>query len=182
MRSRTQTWSSPWAVPRMGKRSSLKADRIHTPEARTPAGPRVAQADGTMPAERTYVSPLREKAAARTRALILQHSGYEQAMRQILALRTPETVLKALAQGTRMGNEGQFTVHEAIRKAHRGGHSRPAVVLVRPHRLAHLGDRERLVMGSGRERPLPNGGRHSLLNPGIHGMLRHPTPAEGCTG
>ncbi|WP_369244893.1 TetR/AcrR family transcriptional regulator [Streptomyces sp. R41] len=38
-------------------------------------------------------------------------------MRQILALRTPETVLKALAHGTRMGNEGQFTVHEAIRKA-----------------------------------------------------------------
>ncbi|MGW3569978.1 hypothetical protein ACWDSL_39970 [Streptomyces sp. NPDC000941] len=132
--------------------------------------------------QRTYVSPLREKAAARTRALILQHSGYEQAMRQILALRTPEAVLKALAQGTRMGNEGQFTVHEAIRKAHRGGHSRPAVVLVRPHRLAHLGDRERLVVGSGRERPLPNGSRHSLRNPGIHGMLRHPTPAEGCTG
>ncbi|MER7793972.1 helix-turn-helix domain-containing protein [Streptomyces sp. NPDC097640] len=120
-----------------------------------------------MASKRTYVSPLREQAAAQTRALILRQatelfaergygrvtvadiasaagvaaktvfasvgskgdildrivdqgvadSGYEQAMRQILALRTPEAVLKALAQGTRMGNEGQFTVHEAIRKA-----------------------------------------------------------------
>ncbi|MGY0055734.1 TetR/AcrR family transcriptional regulator [Streptomyces sp. LZ34] len=120
-----------------------------------------------MPSKRTYVSPLREQAAAQTRALILQRatelfaergygrvtiadiasaagvaaktvfasvgskgdildrivdqgvadSGYEQAMRQILALPTPEAVLKALAHGTRMGNEGQFTVHEAIRKA-----------------------------------------------------------------
>lgn len=112
-------------------------------------------------------SPLREQAAARTRALILgqatelfaEHgygrvtvadiasaagvasktvfasvgsksdilnrivdqgviaSGYEQAMEDLLALRTPESVLKALAHGTRMGNEGQFAVHEAIRKA-----------------------------------------------------------------
>jgi AcrR family transcriptional regulator len=44
-------------------------------------------------------------------------SGYEQAMRQVLSLRTPQAVLKALAEGTRMGNEGQFTVHEAIHKA-----------------------------------------------------------------
>lgn len=44
-------------------------------------------------------------------------SGYEQAMEELLALRTPESVLKALAHGTRMGNEGQFAVHEAIRKA-----------------------------------------------------------------
>ncbi|WP_406177035.1 TetR/AcrR family transcriptional regulator [Streptomyces sp. NBC_00996] len=120
-----------------------------------------------MPPKRPYVSPLREQAAARTRALILQRaaelfadrgygrvtvaniaaaagvapktvfasvgsksdildqivdqgvvdSGYEQAMQQLLTLHTPETVLKALARGTRMGNEGQFTVHEAIRKA-----------------------------------------------------------------
>lgn len=109
-----------------------------------------------MPSKRRYVSPLREQAAARTRALILgqatelfaEHgygrvtvadiasaagvasktvfasvgsksdilnrivdqgviaSGYEQAMEDLLALRTPESVLKALAHGTRMGNEG----------------------------------------------------------------------------
>jgi AcrR family transcriptional regulator len=120
-----------------------------------------------MPSKRAYVSPLREQAAAQTRALILQRaaelfaergygrvtiadiasaagvasktvfasvgskgdildrivdqgvvaSGYERSMRQLLALRTPEAVLKALAHGTRRGNEGQFTVHEAIRKA-----------------------------------------------------------------
>ncbi|MEU9286200.1 TetR family transcriptional regulator [Streptomyces sp. NPDC048275] len=120
-----------------------------------------------MPSKRSYVSPLREQAAARTRALILRHatelfaergygrvtvagiaaaagvasktvfasvgskgdilnrivdqgviaSGYEQAMKDLLALRTPESVLEALAHGTRMGNEGQFAVHEAIRKA-----------------------------------------------------------------
>ncbi|WP_393100727.1 TetR family transcriptional regulator [Streptomyces sp. LN325] len=120
-----------------------------------------------MPSKRAYVSPLREQAAARTRALIRQRaaelfagrgygrvtvadiaaaagvaaktvvasagsksdildrivdqgvadSGYEQAMRQVLALRTPEAVLTALARGTRLGNEEQFTVHEAIRKA-----------------------------------------------------------------
>ncbi|MGW6896781.1 TetR family transcriptional regulator [Streptomyces sp. NBC_01727] len=120
-----------------------------------------------MSSKRAYVSPLREQAAAQTRALILQRaaelfadrgygrvtvadiaaaagvasktvfasvgskgdildrivgqgvvaSGYEQAMRQVLALRTPEAVLEALARGTRVGNEGQFTVHEAIRKA-----------------------------------------------------------------
>ncbi|MFI1395970.1 TetR/AcrR family transcriptional regulator [Streptomyces sp. NPDC020681] len=44
-------------------------------------------------------------------------SGYEQAMQDLFALRTPEEVLEALARGTRRGNEGQFTVHEAIRKA-----------------------------------------------------------------
>ncbi|MCX5315516.1 TetR/AcrR family transcriptional regulator [Streptomyces sp. NBC_00154] len=120
-----------------------------------------------MSSKRAYISPLREQAAAQTRALILQRaaelfadrgygrvtvadiasaagvasktvfasvgskgdildrivgqgvvaSGYEQAMRKILALRTPEAVLEALARGTRAGNEGQFTVHEAIRKA-----------------------------------------------------------------
>ncbi|WP_328935757.1 MULTISPECIES: helix-turn-helix domain-containing protein [unclassified Streptomyces] len=120
-----------------------------------------------MPTKRRYVSPLREQAAARTRALILGHatelfaergygrvtvadiasaagvasktvfaslgsksdilnlivdqgvlaSGYEQAMTELLELPTPEAVLKALAHGTRLGNEGQFAVHEAIRKA-----------------------------------------------------------------
>src|SRR5258708_4505625 len=44
-------------------------------------------------------------------------SGYEQSMQQVLDLQTPEAILKALARGTRVGNEGQFTVHEAIRKA-----------------------------------------------------------------
>ncbi|WP_020556344.1 TetR family transcriptional regulator [Embleya scabrispora] len=42
---------------------------------------------------------------------------YEQAMEQVIAQRTPEGVLEALARGTRLGNEGQFTVHEAVRKA-----------------------------------------------------------------
>jgi AcrR family transcriptional regulator len=120
-----------------------------------------------MPTKRRYVSPLREQAAARTRALILGHatelfaergygrvtvadiasaagvasktvfasvgsksdilnlivdqgvlaSGYEQAMRELLELPTPEAVLKALAHGTRLGNERQFALHEAIRKA-----------------------------------------------------------------
>ncbi|MET9122335.1 TetR/AcrR family transcriptional regulator [Streptomyces sp. NPDC004528] len=120
-----------------------------------------------MPSKRPYVSPLREQAAARTRAVILRcaaelfagrgygrvtvadiagaagvaaktvfasvgsksdildrivdqgvaDSGYEQAMRQVLALRTPGEVLVALARGTRLGNEEQFTVHEAILKA-----------------------------------------------------------------
>ncbi|MGW3156503.1 TetR/AcrR family transcriptional regulator [Streptomyces sp. NPDC001089] len=120
-----------------------------------------------MPSKRPYVSPLREQAAARTRALILRcaaelfagrgygrvtvadiaaaagvaaktvfasvgsksdildrivdqgvaDSGYEQAMRQVLALWNPEEVLAALARGTRLGNEEQFTVHEAILKA-----------------------------------------------------------------
>ncbi|WP_262060216.1 TetR/AcrR family transcriptional regulator [Streptomyces sp. STR69] len=44
-------------------------------------------------------------------------SGYDQAMKELLELRSPEAVLKALAHGTRLGNEGQFAVHEAIRKA-----------------------------------------------------------------
>ncbi|MEV7320667.1 helix-turn-helix domain-containing protein [Streptomyces sp. NPDC093970] len=44
-------------------------------------------------------------------------SGYERAMAALLAGRTPEAVLRTLARGTRAGNEGQFTVHEAIRKA-----------------------------------------------------------------
>ncbi|KOV52802.1 hypothetical protein ADL00_35695 [Streptomyces sp. AS58] len=44
-------------------------------------------------------------------------SGYEQAMEQVFTLHTPESVLEALARGTRTGNESQFSVHEAIRKA-----------------------------------------------------------------
>ncbi|MFF1519539.1 TetR family transcriptional regulator [Streptomyces sp. NPDC058305] len=44
-------------------------------------------------------------------------SGYENAMDGLLALRTRESVLQALAHGTRIGNESQFSVHEAIRKA-----------------------------------------------------------------
>jgi AcrR family transcriptional regulator len=44
-------------------------------------------------------------------------SGYEQATEGVLALRTPEKVLEALAHGTRLGNESQFAVHEAIHKA-----------------------------------------------------------------
>ncbi|MER5910314.1 TetR family transcriptional regulator [Streptomyces sp. NPDC001982] len=120
-----------------------------------------------MSTKRSYISPLREQAAAQTRSAILLRatelfaargygrvtvadiaaaagvasktvfasvgsksdildrivdqavaaSGYEQAMRQVLALRTQQEVLEALARGTRAGNEGQFTVHEAIHKA-----------------------------------------------------------------
>ncbi|MEU0785114.1 TetR/AcrR family transcriptional regulator [Streptomyces sp. NPDC006173] len=44
-------------------------------------------------------------------------SGYAQAMEGLLALGTRESVLRALAHGTREGNESQFAVHEAIRKA-----------------------------------------------------------------
>lgn len=116
---------------------------------------------------RSYVSPLREQAAARTQALILARatalfaergygrvtvadiataagvssktifasvgskadildkivddgvaaSGYEESIREILALDAPNAVLAALARGTRAGNEGQFTTHEVLRKA-----------------------------------------------------------------
>ncbi|MFI5998440.1 TetR/AcrR family transcriptional regulator [Streptomyces sp. NPDC051362] len=44
-------------------------------------------------------------------------SGYAQVMESMTTLRTRETVLEALARGTRAGNESQFAVHEAIRKA-----------------------------------------------------------------
>ncbi|MFD4612257.1 TetR/AcrR family transcriptional regulator [Streptomyces sp. NPDC058440] len=120
-----------------------------------------------MSPKRPYVSPLRQQAAARTRALILQYatelfaergygrvtvadiaaatgvsaktvfasvgskgdilnqivdqgvvaSGYENTMERLLKLDTPEAVLHALAEGTGAGNQGQFTVHEAIRTA-----------------------------------------------------------------
>ncbi|MER5208234.1 helix-turn-helix domain-containing protein [Streptomyces sp. NPDC002825] len=44
-------------------------------------------------------------------------SGDEETMRAVLAERDLESVLGALAHGTRRGNEGLFTVHEAIHKA-----------------------------------------------------------------
>ncbi|MEU8431526.1 helix-turn-helix domain-containing protein [Streptomyces sp. NPDC029216] len=44
-------------------------------------------------------------------------SGYERAMRSVRAAQDPDSVLEAVARGTRAGNEGQFAVHEAIRKA-----------------------------------------------------------------
>ncbi|MFD0273236.1 TetR/AcrR family transcriptional regulator [Kitasatospora sp. NPDC127111] len=44
-------------------------------------------------------------------------SGYEQAMRAVLAAGDAESVLRALAHGTRAGNEGMFAVHEAVHKA-----------------------------------------------------------------
>ncbi len=47
----------------------------------------------------------------------MRESDYEQALAALLDLRTPESVLEALARGTRFGNESQFLVHEAIRKA-----------------------------------------------------------------
>lgn len=120
-----------------------------------------------MSAKRLYVSPLREQAAAQTRAQILSRatelfaergygrvtvrdiaeaagvapktvfasmgsksdildrivdqgvadSGYDAAMRRILAVTSPGAVIELLAAGTRAGNEGQLTVHEAIYKA-----------------------------------------------------------------
>ncbi|MFI6152309.1 TetR/AcrR family transcriptional regulator [Kitasatospora sp. NPDC051170] len=120
-----------------------------------------------MPTKRRYVSPLREQAAAQTRAQILgsatrlfaergygrvtvadiaadagvsakavfasagskgdilneivdtavRSSGEERAMGEVLAARSPEAALTALARGTRAGNESMFTVHEAIHKA-----------------------------------------------------------------
>ena len=47
----------------------------------------------------------------------VSESGYRQTVAQVLALTTPDAVLKALAHGTRLGNEGQSTAQEAIRKA-----------------------------------------------------------------
>ncbi len=41
----------------------------------------------------------------------------DEAMGQVLGLRTPREVLTALAAGIRFGTESQFTVHEAIRLA-----------------------------------------------------------------
>ncbi|WP_329128912.1 TetR/AcrR family transcriptional regulator [Streptomyces sp. NBC_01476] len=120
-----------------------------------------------MTAKRAYVSPLREKSAARTRELILTRatalfaergygrvtvadiaaaagvapktvfasagskaeildrivdravaeSGHEAAVAHTLQLDTPAEVLRSTAHGTRLGNERQFTTHEAIRKA-----------------------------------------------------------------
>jgi AcrR family transcriptional regulator len=120
-----------------------------------------------MTAERRYVSPHRDKAAAQTRASILRQaaelfaergygrvtvadiakgagvahktvfasvgskadildqivdqavteSGYQQAVTGILTLTTPGQVLRALAHGTRVGNEEQSTAQEAIRQA-----------------------------------------------------------------
>ena len=120
-----------------------------------------------MPPSRAYVSPHREKAAAQTRAAILdraaelfaergygrvtvadiaaaagvatktvfasagskadildrivdkavEESGYQQAVVHVLALSTQAAALESLAHGTRLGNEGQSTAQEAIRKA-----------------------------------------------------------------
>ncbi|MFE9423145.1 TetR/AcrR family transcriptional regulator [Kitasatospora sp. NPDC006697] len=44
-------------------------------------------------------------------------SGHEQATHAVLAAQDPESTLRALAHGTRSGNESLFTVHQAIHKA-----------------------------------------------------------------
>ncbi|WP_369183181.1 TetR/AcrR family transcriptional regulator [Streptomyces sp. Y1] len=44
-------------------------------------------------------------------------SGSEWTMRAVLAERDHEAALRALAHGTRVGNESMFTVHEAVHKA-----------------------------------------------------------------
>ncbi|MFI1852251.1 TetR/AcrR family transcriptional regulator [Streptomyces sp. NPDC020480] len=108
----------------MGKRRSLKADRIHAPEARTPDGPGVAQTRALILrqatelfAERGYgrvtVADIASAAGVAAKTVFasvgskgdildrivdqgVADSGYEQAMRQILALRTPEAIRKAL--------------------------------------------------------------------------------------
>ncbi|MFB7476094.1 TetR/AcrR family transcriptional regulator [Kitasatospora sp. NPDC056184] len=47
----------------------------------------------------------------------VRDSGYERAMSRALAQPDVESVLRAVARGTRAGNEGQFAVHQAIHKA-----------------------------------------------------------------
>jgi AcrR family transcriptional regulator len=44
-------------------------------------------------------------------------SGYAESMRSLLSTTSPDAALRALAAGTRAGNESQLTVHEAIFKA-----------------------------------------------------------------
>ncbi|MEU0288172.1 TetR/AcrR family transcriptional regulator [Streptomyces sp. NPDC006147] len=44
-------------------------------------------------------------------------SGHEEAVCRLLGLSDPRDLLRELAAATRLGNEGQFVVHEAIRKA-----------------------------------------------------------------
>ncbi|SEN94227.1 TetR/AcrR family transcriptional regulator [Actinacidiphila rubida] len=44
-------------------------------------------------------------------------SGHTEAVRTLLGLEDPAVILRGLARGTRLGNERQFGVHEAIRKA-----------------------------------------------------------------
>ncbi|MBT3165808.1 TetR/AcrR family transcriptional regulator [Streptomyces sp. Vc74B-19] len=44
-------------------------------------------------------------------------SGHEEAVTRLLAMSDPRDLLRELAAATRLGNEGQFVVHEAIRKA-----------------------------------------------------------------
>lgn len=44
-------------------------------------------------------------------------SGHSAAMREVLGTADPRTALELLAAGTRAGNEGQWTVHEAVFKA-----------------------------------------------------------------
>ncbi len=44
-------------------------------------------------------------------------SGHEEAVARLLVLTDPGELLRELAAATRHGNEGQFLVHEAIRKA-----------------------------------------------------------------
>lgn len=47
----------------------------------------------------------------------IDESRYGQAMQRLLDLRDPHEVIGALSAGTRLGNESQFAVHEAIRMA-----------------------------------------------------------------
>ncbi|MCF3179118.1 TetR/AcrR family transcriptional regulator [Streptomyces polychromogenes] len=47
----------------------------------------------------------------------VRDSGHERALRSVRAAQDPVAVLEAVARGTRTGNESQYAVHEAIRKA-----------------------------------------------------------------
>lgn len=47
----------------------------------------------------------------------VRESGNEESVRRMLAETSPAAVLEVLAQGTRLGNEALFPVHQAIHKA-----------------------------------------------------------------
>jgi AcrR family transcriptional regulator len=44
-------------------------------------------------------------------------SGYEAVMQEVLQLTDQQEILRALAHGTRVGNQTQFAVHEVVRRA-----------------------------------------------------------------
>ncbi|WP_327235695.1 TetR/AcrR family transcriptional regulator [Streptomyces sp. NBC_01317] len=77
----------------------------------------IAQAAGV--ASKTVFASVGSKSSALDQIVdkAVTDSGYEATVAHLLAATTPEAVLKALAHGTRTGNEGQFEVLEAVRGA-----------------------------------------------------------------